>query len=210
MPSDVSIARLRQSLRERFPAAHRFPGVEEDAVADFPENEELKFDAGTVNEIVGTSGFQGMPMLISRLLDEDRDLPVALVDGRDSFDPESYGNERCGKLLWIRCSETQQIIHVTDLLLKDGNLPLILLDLHLVPQREFSRIPDNLWHRFRTTARESGSALVVLSPKLTVVSAHSRYFIEGAFTLDHLEKLIPSYRIIADGRSRMKKTDRVS
>lgn len=146
-----------------------------------------------------------MSLLISQLLAEELDLPIALVDGRDSFDPASHGNVLCGRLFWIRCTETDQIIQATDLLLRDGNLPLILLDLHLVPAREISRIPDALWQRFRSEARESGSSLVVLSPKTLVTAAHTRHFIEGAFTLDHLEKSIPVLRIIPDTASRMKK-----
>ena len=190
--------------------AHRTLSVEGEPVAAFPEKFDLEFGSGTINEIISTDGFQGMTLLIAQLLDDKRELPIALVDGQNSFDPESYGNDRCSNLLWIRCSETPQIISVTDLLLKDGNLPLVLLDLHLLPQREFSRIPSILWQRFRITARESGSSLVVLSPKPTVHVAHSRYFIEGSFTLDHLEKLIPDYRMIPDSQSRMKKTDLVS
>ncbi len=173
MPSAVDIAELRQSLREKFPMAHRAPHVEQESVTAFPETSVLKFESGTINEIVSTDGFQGMTLLISRLLDDERELPIALVDGQDSFDPESYGNERCGNLLWIRCTETTQLISVTDLLLKDGNLPLVLLDLHLLPQREFSRIPGILWQRFRITARESGSSLVV---RVTQADGHRRAF----------------------------------
>ena len=206
----MDIAQLRQSLREKFPMAHRAPQPEEEPVAVFPETCALEFGSGTINEIVSTSGFLGMTLLISRLLEDERELPIALVDGQNSFDPESYGNDRCRNLLWIRCTETPQIISVTDLLLKDGNLPLVLLDLHLLPQREFSRIPSILWQRFRITARESGSSLVVLSPKPTVTAAHSRYFIEGSFTLEHLEKLIPGYRIIPEAQGRAKKTELVS
>lgn len=190
--------------------AHRMPQLEEEAVEAFPESCELEFGSGTINEIVCKDSSQGMSLLIASLLDEEREIPIAFIDGQDSFDPESYGNDRCRNLLWIRCTETQQIINVTDLLLKDGNLPLILMDLHLLPQREFSRIPSILWQRFRITARESGSSLLVLSPKSTVTAAHSRYFIEGSFTLDHLEKLMPSYRISADIQSRMRKTELVS
>jgi hypothetical protein len=147
-----------------------------------------------------------MSLLISRLLAEDHDLPLVLIDSRDSFDPASHGNELCRQLFWIRCTGTDQTIKATDLLLRDGNLPLILLDLHLVPSRELSRIPNTLWHRFRTEARNSGSTLTVLSPRTIVTSAHTRHFIEGAFTLDHLEKSPPSLRITPDTTSRMPRS----
>jgi len=192
-------------MRKKFPAAHRHALLPEAIPIVAEEKTTLRFDPGTINEVVGTAPFQGMSLLISQLLAEERDLPLALVDGRDSFDPASHGNELCRKLFWIRCTETPQVIQATDLLLRDGNLPLILLDIHLVPARELGRIPDALWHRFRSEARESGSTLVVLSSKVIVTSAHTRHFIEEAFTLDHLEKSAPALRIIPDTASRMKK-----
>lgn len=203
MSSGDVMMELRKSLRDQFPGAHRFPVIEEGVEgADLVKDEALVFAGGTVNEVVSGVGFQGMSLLISRLLDEERELPLALVDGQDSFDPESYGNGRCVNLLWVRCTETDQILNATDLLLRDGNLPLILMDLHLLPKRELGRIPNVLWHRFRTEARDSGSALVVLSPMAMVPSAHSRYFIEGEFTLDHLEKISPSLRVVRDDVAR--------
>jgi len=201
----VNISELRESMRKKFPAAHRHVSLLPE-VQPYPEEQTtLRFDPGTVNEVVSTAPFQGMSLLISQLLAEERDIPLALIDGRDSFDPASHGNELCRKLFWIRCTNTDQIIQATDLLLRDGNLPLILLDLHLVPARELGRIPDALWHRFRSEARESGSTLVVLSSKVIVTSAHTRHFIEEPFTLDHLEKSAPALRIIPDTASRMKK-----
>ncbi len=152
----VNLSELRDSLRKKFPAAHRHVPLPEQGETRSEEKTTLSFDPGTINEVVSKASSQGMSLLISRLLAEERDLPLALIDGRDSFDPASHGNDRCGRLLWIRCSGTDQIIQATDLLLRDGNLPLVLLDLHLVPARELSRIPNSLWHRFRTEARESG------------------------------------------------------
>ena len=206
MPTVVNLSELRESLRKKFPAAHRHVSLLPETPPGPEEQTTLHFAPGTVNEVVSTAPFQGMSLLISQLLAEERDLPLALIDGRDSFDPASHGNELCRKLFWIRCTNTDQIIQATDLLLRDGNLPLILLDLHLVPARELSRIPDALWQRFRTEARTSGSTLTVLSPKVIVTSAHTRHFIEGAFTLDHLEKSTPSLRITPDTHSRMGKT----
>lgn len=137
---------------------------------------------------------------------QQKDLPLALIDGRDSFDPASHGNHHCANLFWIRCTHTDQIIHATDLLLRDGNLPLILLDLHLLPSRELRRIPNTLWHRFRTQARSSGSTLIILSPKTLVTTAHTRHLIGNSYTLDHLEALTPTLHLIPDTHSRMKKS----
>jgi len=39
-------------------------------------------------------------------------------------------------------------VKATDLLLHDGNLPLVLLDLQFLPSRALRKIPPSTWHRF--------------------------------------------------------------
>jgi hypothetical protein len=48
----------------------------------------------------------------------------ALIDGTDSFDPQSAGPEILSSLLWIRCRDATEAIRSADLLLRDGNLPV--------------------------------------------------------------------------------------
>src|SRR6266705_6827613 len=43
--------------------------------------------------------------------------PIALVDGRDSFDPCSLGNSSLLQLLWVRCTKAVEAIKAADLLL---------------------------------------------------------------------------------------------
>ncbi len=203
MPAAIDISELRASLRKKFPAAHRNEISQKAAEPATTYQSTIHFDPGTINEVVSSSPSQGVSLLISYLLEQSDELPLVLIDGRDSFDPASHGNELCCRLFWIRCISTDQMIKTADLLIRDGNLPLILLDLHLVALRELSRIPSSLWQRFRNEARDSGCALAVLSPRATVSSAHTRYFLEGAFTLDHLEKSVPSLHIRPDLGSRM-------
>ena len=74
------------------PAAHRPapPPSESPAVED-----PLAFLPGHVSEIISPRPSAGASLVLKRLLDQKRDLPLALIDGRDSFDPAS----RCGALL---------------------------------------------------------------------------------------------------------------
>ena len=181
--SVLQISDLRRQLREKFPAAHRTPVPTENV----SEPQKLEFAAGHLSEIVAPKPSSGISLIVSELLDEPRDLPIALVDGRDTFDPASYRNEQCRLLLWLRCHKTQQALQCVDLLLRDGNLPLVLLDLHLVCERELRQIPNNLWHRLKTQARDSGATLVAMTPRPLIPSPHRRLTLNGHFTLDHLE-----------------------
>src|SRR5436190_10037954 len=47
----------------------------------------------------------------------------ALIDGSDSFDPQSAGPQVLANLLWIRCRTAADAMRSADLLLRDGNLP---------------------------------------------------------------------------------------
>lgn len=154
----------------------------------------LSFPAGTLHELVAPGLCSGVSLMISQLLECSRDLPLALIDGHDSFDPASYGSEKCQRLFWIRCRKAMQAIQCTDLLLRDGNLPLVLLDLHLTSARELKRIPNAIWHRFRTEARASGASLLALTPRPCLPSPHSRFTLSSTFTLQNLELENPQLR----------------
>jgi hypothetical protein len=188
----LQIDQLRRQLREKFPAAHRDPIPVEEPPS---KQASLDFPPGHLSEIISPRHSAGASLVISELLDQKRDIPLALVDGRDTFDPASYGNEKCRHLIWLRCSKTEQALKCTDLLLSDGNLPLILLDLHLVSERELRQIPTALWHRLKIQARESGAALVSMTPRPLVPTPHRRLTLSGRFTLDHLELTKPTLQI---------------
>ena len=50
---------------------------------------------------------------------------AALIDSKDCFEPATDHP----LLLWIRCHSVLQSLKATDLLLRDGNLSLVILDL---------------------------------------------------------------------------------
>jgi hypothetical protein len=50
---------------------------------------------------------------------------VALIDSRDCFEPAADDHPL---LLWIRCHNVLQALKATDLILRDGNLSLVILD----------------------------------------------------------------------------------
>lgn len=187
MSALLEIDELRRELREKFPAAHRPTPLPEEPHA----TSSLTFERGSINEVVSSQPNQGMALFISELLAQECDLPLALIDGRDSFDPGSHGNLKCQQLFWIRCREISQAIQCSDLLLRDGNLPLVLLDLHFTPTRELKRLPMSTWHRLRNQARESGTTLLALTSQPLLPSVKQRLTLTGNFSLDHLERQPP-------------------
>jgi hypothetical protein len=112
----------------------------------------------------------------------------ALIDGRDCFDPQSAGPGVLAHLLWVRCHTVAEAIRAADLLLRDGNLPLILLDLHQHSARELRQIPSSTWYRFQRVLEPSSTALLVLTPRATVPCASVRLELEKTFPLSALER----------------------
>jgi hypothetical protein len=184
-PADRVLA-LRQLLRERFPTSHTST-IDRPSPAEWAEDSDtgeerptIEFCPGMILEVVAEHPGCGGALLIGDLLHRATAQAriLALVDGKDSFDPDSYGSAACDRLLWLRCHDAPQALQATDLLLRDGNLCAILLDLQLNPMREIQALPSSAWHRFRGLAERSGAALLILTPAPLVTSAHHRFVLE--------------------------------
>lgn len=177
---------LRALLRERFPSAHAVPiappsrqSPDADACAPQAGTAQqpiLEFSPGEIQEVVAERPGCGGALLIGERLEQARRARrvLTLIDGRDSFDPDSFGPIICRRMLWLRCRDAEQALQSTDLLLRDGNLPEIVLDLQLNPLSELKSIPPSVWHRFRGLSEQSGAALLVITPSALVSSAHRR------------------------------------
>jgi hypothetical protein len=113
---------------------------------------------------------------------------VVLVDAHDSFDPATLADETFPRLLWVRCHNAGEALKVTDLLLRDGNLSLVLLDLRLTSPTECRRIPASTWHRFQRLVKPMSTALLVTTPRPLVSSPHLRFELKSRFTLSALER----------------------
>lgn len=187
------ILAFKDLLRARFPAAHaHLPSkrAEDRTSTGIPCLDAVELVRGAATEIVSESGSAGTGLLIAGLLQRDTAVrePVALVDARDAFDPRSVPPEALERLFWVRCREVAGAMRVADLLLRDGNLPLVMLDLQAHEPRELQRVPASSWHRLRMLAEKSGVALCVFSPCSTVPCARARLLLQQRFTLDAMER----------------------
>ncbi|MDA7864395.1 hypothetical protein N9A74_07350, partial [Akkermansiaceae bacterium] len=54
-----------------------------------------------------------------------------------------------------------------------------------------------IWHRFRAEARDSGAALLALTPRPCLPSPHSRFTLSSTFTLANIERESPTLRTAA-------------
>ena len=90
---------------------------------------------------------------------------MALIDGRDSFDPCALDNSILRQLLWVRCTKALEAIKAADLLLRDGNFPLVIVDLILnLAGRIAQNSANNLVYRLQRLVESVPTACLVLYP----------------------------------------------
>jgi hypothetical protein len=108
---------------------------------------------------------------------------IALIDGTDSFDPQPVGNSALRHLLWVRCRTTTQAVRSADLLLRDGNFPLVIIDLALNSANEVRKIQQTSWYRLQRLVEATSTAFVVLTRSNTVSSAQLKIVLENTWNL---------------------------
>ncbi len=186
----AQIIAFKDLLRAKFPLAH----AAKPPAAVMPTGlaclDAMGLTAGSICEIVSAGASSGTGLLLVSLIRGPKDSlrqPVALVDAADAFDPASVSPEVLEQLLWLRCRRVERAMQATDLLLRDGNIPRVLLDLQLCPAREVREVPAQAWHRLRLLAEKSGTALCTFTAFQTVPCARSRLMLEQPHDLEAME-----------------------
>ena len=150
------------------------------------------FPQGAITELISPQPSAGSASLIHALLEcAERDRYFfALIDGRDSFDPSGFGpgNPSLRHLLWVRCSKAYEAIKATDLLLRDGNFPLVILDLGLQPLKRTAQTSANDLVSVATAGRSNFHACLIMSRQSMVNSAQLKIALENSGTLSTFDE----------------------
>jgi hypothetical protein len=181
---------LRKLLAERFPQESLPPaGRLVTGLRIFDETLDGGLTKGAITELTSAPGNAGSATLIAALLQRagrDRYF-IALIDGRDSFDPQSIGRSALRHLLWVRCRKATEAMQAADLLLRDGNFPIVILDLVLNPVEELRRIPQTHWYRLQRLVEPAPTAFLVLTSRSLISSAQWKLVLENRWTLPQLD-----------------------
>jgi hypothetical protein len=199
MPSCFSMAArgkiidLRKLLAERFPHASVAAATQLiTGLAFLDEAIDGGLPKGAITELISPRISGGSASLIHALLQvaqRDRFF-LALIDGRDSFDPFAsggLGNAGLHHLLWVRCANALDAIKAADLLLRDGNFPLVIVDLVLNPPEELRKIPQTSWYRLQRLVEPAPTACLVMTRQGMVSSAQLKIVLENSWTLESFE-----------------------
>lgn len=196
MPANV--IQLRQLLSEKFPEARLRLDGPRDAEADrwptgLPQiDKPLRggLPKGAIAEFTGAKICSGSATLVREVLSNAarQNKIVALIDGADSLDLARIKQRVLSRLLWIRCRTAEDALKASDLVLRDNNLPLVLIDLKLNPEKQLRKIPMTVWHRFQRLVEETSAVCMVFTPYPIVTRAQTRILFDSAFSLEAIEK----------------------
>jgi hypothetical protein len=191
MAMPAAIIDLRKALAERFPQRSQ------PATTVLPTHLSFLdqitgggFPKSTITELISPRASAGSASLIHALVksaEQDRHF-IALIDGSDSFDPGSSNNSALRHLLWVRCRKAFDAVKAADLLLRDGNFPLVIVDLVLNDVAELRKIPQTSWYRLQRLAEAVPTACLIMNRHNLVSSAQLKIVLENSWTLSDLEK----------------------
>jgi len=192
MAANRKVIDLRQLLAERFPQTFA-PAADRLAtgVAAIDQTIGGGLAKNAITELSSPNISAGSALLIHALLHNAHRAGyfLALVDGRDSFDPQPVGNAPLRNLLWLRCHKAFEAVQAADLLLRDGNFPLVVLDLVLNAADELRKIPQTNWYRLQRLVEAAPVAFLVLTRTSIISSAQLKLTLNNAWRLADLEQV---------------------
>ncbi|MGH8102339.1 MAG: hypothetical protein ACREIW_13645 [Chthoniobacterales bacterium] len=199
MAASGAMIDLRRFLAERFPQSPvSTPGHFCSGVSTLDQAIGGGLPKSAITELITPQTSAGSASLLQGMIQSAQchGYFLALIDGSDSLDPEPLGNESLRSLLWVRCRQALEAIKAADLLLRDGNFPLVMVDLVLNPLAELRRIPQTTWYRLQRLVEASPSACLVLTRQSMVASAQLKIVLENSWMLESLKA--------EDARSRLR------
>jgi len=206
MAMSGEIIDLRNLLASRFPQAPTPLGMRlVTGLAVFDQAIGGGLPKGAITELISSRGSAGSASLVHAFTHgayRDQYF-VALIDGRDSFDPCAVANSILRQLLWVRCTKVLEAVKAADLLLRDGNFPLVILDLILNSPEELRKIPQTTWYRLQRLVESVPTACLVLTRYEMVSSAQLKLVLENSSNLETKQNAISQLRI-AVKRSHLK------
>jgi len=184
MPGSPKIIQLRKFLAERFPqqkVTHRLAST-----GWLPLDALLGggLPKGSITQLIIPHISAGGAIVLHEIIEamQQHSQCVALIDGKNSFEP-STGYPL---LLWIRCQNVAQALKATDLVLRDSNLPLSILDFKQNSDAELRKIPGTTWYRFQRIIEENKSTLLTITRHPLVSSAQISIMLTHQLRFDDL------------------------
>ena len=140
---------------------------------------------GVLSEVVSAAPSSGGQTVLLHLLEAMRRQRrfVALVDGGDAFDPQGTPPALLEHLLWARCGSVKEAMAAADVLLRDENLGMALVDLRGCDRREVRRVKSTDWYRLQRLAGQGGRYVCVFTEREMIPAAQTRVVLDRPLSL---------------------------
>lgn len=197
--SPKTVADLRQLLAARFPQRSRAPvGAVPTEIRALDEALGGGLPSGRFTEIVSASPGTGGQTIIAQLLRATRRARqrIALIDGADGFAPEAVPVDHLRHLVWVRGRHVSDAFTAADILLRDGNYAVVVLDVRGLSERALLKTPTTTWHRLRHATESGAVAVLVLSTSAVVPAVPWRLVLRETVPLE--SRRIPRAAIADD------------
>jgi hypothetical protein len=220
MPS-ANVIQLHRMLAEKFPGARLnldAPAASHVPTGIAPIDDVCRggLTKGALTEIVSGENSSGSATLIRQLIANaaHKNQIVTLIDGSDSLEVTRLPQNVLDRLLWVRCRSANDALKAADLVLRDRNLSLVLLDLKMNPDKQLQKIPATPWYRFQRLVEESSAVCAVFTARPMVSPARTRITLRSQFSLETLEhpteNLLSTLKIEVGGSSRLGESPEIT
>jgi hypothetical protein len=197
MPVSPKVVELRKILADRYP---RQTGIRSLCLpTGWSALDSLLgggLPKGAITQLLIPNISSGGAIVLHEIIESMQDVSqyVALIDGKDCFEPAADHP----LLLWIRCHNVLQALKATDLILRDGNLSLVILDFKENQDQELRKIPASAWYRFQRITEENRNTLlaitrhpIVSNAQITISTMHRLCMDDLSIQRTDLIKFIP-------------------
>ena len=188
MAPAAKIIELRQILTQRFPPQPSAPATFiPTGLSHFDQTLGGGLLRGAITQLVAPLPSSGSTLVLNEIIHalQQRALLVAFVDGANCFEPLVTTDY----FLWVRCRRVAEAVKATDLLLRDGNIPITILDLKQNRGAELRKIPGQTWYRLQRLTEETQTTLFLLTRHPIATCAGITLNVHSALVLDDLSTL---------------------
>lgn len=169
---------------------------------------------GTLCELIAPRSSCGAQTALRHLLQvaRSRRLYAALVDLGSGFDPGSVPESSLESLLWLQCKTVKAALQAADVIVRDDNISLLLLDLCAAGRNTSHGIARTAWYRLQRALEKAGAVTILFARQPVSPASRLRWEVTAGWQIDNLDvmpaaedflngRLIPSIPVEAVGLS---------
>ena len=144
---------------------------------------------GALTEVTAAGESSGSATLLWALLRQaaTNEQIATVIDGNDSLDVTGLEGFVLSRLLWLRCHSVDEALKAADLVLRDGNLPLIFLDLKMA-SKELRKISTTVWYRFQRLIEETNGICLIFTPRQMIAPARVKITLRSQWSMATLDR----------------------